>query len=127
MNGVANHSDRPILVTGARRWGTTWVGHTLALSPDVGYIHEPFHEWNELGFFRCLLSVRQAHEVRPFLEARHPDWTFLRHADVSRKPKRYFEELYRQVGLTLTPALARQIDAYSSGANPVEPAWAGEW
>jgi hypothetical protein len=32
----------PILVTGAHRSGTTWVGKMLALAPGVGYIHEPF-------------------------------------------------------------------------------------
>ena len=32
----------PILVTGAHRSGTTWIGKMLALAPGVGYIHEPF-------------------------------------------------------------------------------------
>jgi hypothetical protein len=32
----------PILVTGAHRSGTTWVGAMLALSPRIGLIHEPF-------------------------------------------------------------------------------------
>jgi sulfotransferase family protein len=35
-------APRPILVTGAHRSGTTWVGRMLALAPGVGYIHEPF-------------------------------------------------------------------------------------
>ena len=34
---------RPILVTGAHRSGTTWVGKMLALAPGVAYIHEPFN------------------------------------------------------------------------------------
>ena len=33
---------KPILVTGAHRSGTTWVGKMLTLSPAVGYIREPF-------------------------------------------------------------------------------------
>lgn len=33
----------PILVTGAHRSGTTWVGRMVALSKEVGYIHEPFN------------------------------------------------------------------------------------
>lgn len=33
----------PILVTGSHRSGSTWVGRMLALSPSVGYIHEPLH------------------------------------------------------------------------------------
>jgi Sulfotransferase family len=35
-------SGAPILVTGAHRSGTTWVGKMLALAPGVAYIHEPF-------------------------------------------------------------------------------------
>jgi hypothetical protein len=34
---------QPILVTGAHRSGTTWVGRILASSPDTTYLHEPFH------------------------------------------------------------------------------------
>lgn len=33
----------PILVTGAHRSGTTWVGRMLAASPRMTYIHEPFN------------------------------------------------------------------------------------
>jgi hypothetical protein len=36
-------SHRPILVTGAHRSGSTWVGSMLAASPAVGHIHEPFN------------------------------------------------------------------------------------
>ena len=34
---------KPILVTGAPRSGTTWVGKMLALSNQLHYIHEPFN------------------------------------------------------------------------------------
>jgi hypothetical protein len=40
---VTAAEQRPILVTGAHRSGTTWVGAMLALSPRVGLIHEPFN------------------------------------------------------------------------------------
>jgi hypothetical protein len=33
----------PILVTGAHRSGTTWVGKMLAFAPGIGLIHEPFN------------------------------------------------------------------------------------
>ncbi len=39
----------PILVTGAHRSGTTWVGAMLALSPRVGLIHEPFNPTTSPG------------------------------------------------------------------------------
>jgi Sulfotransferase family len=40
---------RPILVTGAPRSGTTWVGRMLTLAPGVGYIHEPFNPTTDAG------------------------------------------------------------------------------
>jgi hypothetical protein len=39
---MQNKSKRPILVSGAHRSGTTWVGKTLAKSPSIIYIEEPF-------------------------------------------------------------------------------------
>ena len=42
-------SGRPILVTGAHRSGTTWVGKMLALAPDVAYVHEPFNPGTQPG------------------------------------------------------------------------------
>jgi hypothetical protein len=39
----------PILVTGAPRSGTTWVGRMLTLAPGVGYIHEPFNPTTDAG------------------------------------------------------------------------------
>jgi hypothetical protein len=41
--------SRPILVTGAHRTGTTWIGKMLALAPGVGYIHEPFSPLTPVG------------------------------------------------------------------------------
>ncbi len=41
--------SRPILVTGAHRSGTTWVGKMIATSPQVGYIHEPFNPSTRQG------------------------------------------------------------------------------
>jgi hypothetical protein len=34
---------QPVLVTGAIRTGTTWVGETLARSPDLEYVWEPYN------------------------------------------------------------------------------------
>ena len=34
--------ERPILVTGSHRSGSTWVGQMLSRAPGVSYIHEPF-------------------------------------------------------------------------------------
>ena len=44
---------RPILVTGAHRTGTTWVGKMLAASPQVAYISEPLNVWHRPGVLRA--------------------------------------------------------------------------
>jgi hypothetical protein len=42
---------RPVLVTGCFRSGTTWVGRTLARSPSLGWVAEPFHIKHRRGVF----------------------------------------------------------------------------
>jgi len=44
---------RPILVTGAHRTGTTWVGKMLAANPQVAYISEPLNAWHRPGVLRA--------------------------------------------------------------------------
>ena len=44
-----NTRSNPIFVTGAPRSGTTWVGKMLALSKNIGYIHEPFNTDHNIG------------------------------------------------------------------------------
>jgi hypothetical protein len=56
---IGNHlgeerlSKRPILVTGAHRTGTTWVGKVLAANPQVAYISEPLNVWHRPGVMRA--------------------------------------------------------------------------
>lgn len=65
----------PILVTGAPRSGTTWVGQMLACAPNVGYIHEPFNLTTDAGisgrpfshFFQYVTSQNEA-QYAPHLE-----------------------------------------------------------
>jgi hypothetical protein len=45
------HSERPILVTGGHRTGTTWVGKMLAADEDVAYISEPLNVLHRPGVF----------------------------------------------------------------------------
>jgi hypothetical protein len=68
-------AGRPILVTGAHRSGTTWVGKMLALAPGVGYVHEPFspktpNGLSPAGFERYYTVVTTENEgrYRPGLE-----------------------------------------------------------
>jgi Sulfotransferase family len=65
---------RPILVTGAHRSGTTWVGKMLALAPGVRLIHEPFSPLTPPGvcsvrfdrFFRYVCADNEAAYVDGF-------------------------------------------------------------
>jgi Sulfotransferase family len=68
-------NGKPILVTGAHRSGTTWVGKMLALAPGVTYIHEPFNPRTAAGlsparfdrYFTVVTSENEA-RYRPGLE-----------------------------------------------------------
>jgi len=46
-------NDQPILVTGAHRSGTTWVGKMLAADADTAYISEPLNVLHRPGVFRA--------------------------------------------------------------------------
>jgi hypothetical protein len=97
-------SGKPILVTGAHRSGTTWVGKMLALAPGVAYLHEPFSPktpkgLSPAGFDRYFTVVTSANERRyrsglqRTLEQRYDLATQLRWArswrDVARIPRDY--------------------------------------
>ncbi len=47
---------KPILVTGAHRTGTTWVGRMLAANPDVAYISEPLNVLHRPGVMRTAVQ-----------------------------------------------------------------------
>lgn len=44
-------NNRPILVTGPHRSGTTWVGRMLAVNSEVAYVSEPLNVWHRPGVF----------------------------------------------------------------------------
>jgi hypothetical protein len=52
VRSVNHQVPKPVLVTGAIRSGTTWVGRMLCLSRQLGYIHEPFNPWRWPGWAR---------------------------------------------------------------------------
>jgi hypothetical protein len=45
--------NEPVLVTGAHRTGTTWVGKMLVAGPGMGYISEPLNLWHRPGVLRA--------------------------------------------------------------------------
>lgn len=50
------NAQAPILVTGAHRTGTTWVGKMLAANPRVAYISEPLNVLHRPGVLRVPVS-----------------------------------------------------------------------
>jgi hypothetical protein len=65
-----------VLITGAHRSGTTWVGRMIDLSPEVGYINEPFNPHHQPGICACSFPLwfqyvnrDNEHSFRPHLSA----------------------------------------------------------
>ncbi|MCJ7435853.1 MAG: sulfotransferase, partial [Anaerolineales bacterium] len=50
---MTDTSKIPILVTGAHRTGTTWVGKMLAANPQMAYISEPLNVLHRPGVLRA--------------------------------------------------------------------------
>ena len=49
-------NNKPILVTGPHRSGTTWVGRMLSVNGDVAYVSEPLNVWHRPGVFDARIS-----------------------------------------------------------------------
>lgn len=104
---------RPILLTGAHRSGTTWVGKVLSASRELGMIYEPFHtRWCRPGVCRARWpwpfpyicdrnadSIREA--VRDMLQFRYQVWPELKAVerpwDVARMLRDYSRFTYHRV------------------------------
>jgi hypothetical protein len=71
---------------------------------------------------QAILSWRLIHHV--ILEYRqwHPDWTFLRHEDLSLRPLEEFAELFGRLGLDFPPQVRRTIQEHSAEGNVKEDA-----
>ncbi len=71
-----DQAHQPILVTGAHRTGTTWVGKMLAADPRVAYISEPMNVLHRPGVMRAkvplwytyITSENEADYLAPLLE-----------------------------------------------------------
>ena len=50
----------------------------------------------------------------------HPQWLFIRHEDLARRPLREFHRVLAHVGLQMTPKLRAVIARETSAANPAE-------
>jgi len=56
------------------------------------------------------------HQIAQY-QARHPDWVFIRHEDVSRDPQAGFRRLFADLGLDFTPGVADELARLSSGRS----------
>jgi len=66
----------------------------------------------------AILFWRAVHRVVLKYQRSHPDWTFLRHEDVSRAPVAHFEKLLAAVGLDFAPQVRRAVEEHSARDNP---------
>ena len=59
------------------------------------------------------------HTVGTFRD-RHPEWTFVRHEDLSREPVAGFESLFDTLGVEIDDGIRRTIEGHSGAGNPTE-------
>jgi hypothetical protein len=90
---------RPILVTGAHRSGTTWVGKTLSASKKYAYISEPLNVHHRPGVLRepvdyWYLYICQDNEA-PYLNAFREMLGFHYHTGEELKSLRSWKDLAR--------------------------------
>jgi hypothetical protein len=69
---------------------------------------------------QAMLVWRVIHHVIRRFQCTHPNWIFLRHEDLSRRPQQGFEDLFARLGLDMLPRVRQAIQAHTSAANPKE-------
>jgi hypothetical protein len=70
----------------------------------------------------AILFWRIVHQVTLDYSRRHPDWTFVRHEDLSRRPADEFHALFGRVGLDFPPCARRAVEEFTSEGNAGEVA-----
>jgi hypothetical protein len=71
--------NSPLLVTGAHRSGTTWVGKMLAASGEYAYVSEPLNVWHRVGVFSApvenwytyICEENEAQYLAPYFDVTH--------------------------------------------------------
>jgi hypothetical protein len=60
------------------------------------------------------------HHVIDHYRNKEQNWMFLRHEDIATDPVRYFPEIYKKLGLTLSDEAVDTIREFSSDRNPTQ-------
>ncbi len=76
------------------------------------------HERDEID--QAILLWRLIYHTVGTFRDRHPDWTFVRHEDLSREPVRGFEALFETLGVEIDDGIRRAIERHSGAGNPTE-------
>jgi len=105
---------QPILVTGAHRSGTTWVGRILAASPDTTYLHEPFHLDHDPGmcaarfpyWFTYVCEENEAPYLEPIARMLHD----ARRGDAGSGQRHRRPLIKDPIAVFSAPWLARRFD-----------------
>ena len=105
----------PILVTGAHRSGTTWVGKMLAASGESAYISEPLNIWHRPGIFSNPISCWYTYICREneagYLKGFHQTLSFQYHFLDEIRSLRSSKDIMRMgrdAGIFLLGRLRRQ-------------------
>ena len=71
---------------------------------------------------QAILLWRILHNTIHRYRLKHPEWTFVRHEDLSARPHEEFAKLFRVLGLSFSVRARRTIAEYTDCDNPVEAA-----
>ena len=71
---------------------------------------------------QAILLWQLIHHVIRDYQMRHPDWLFVRHEDVSRRPVEEFRKIFDYLDVPFGSAIQRRILEHSAETNPIETA-----
>jgi hypothetical protein len=89
------------------------------LGPFEGELRD-FAERERDVIDQSILLWRLIYSTVATFRERHPDWTFVRHEDLSRAPVPGFESLFAALGVEIDDGIRERIGAHSAEGNPAE-------
>ena len=104
-----------------------WLAQDDLIADHLGRWHKQMHDcWaNKVDVIEHAIVMWNAiHDFVYELQARHPDWVFVRYEDLAAAPTDRFRNLYESCELEWSDSAAAAIARSSDASNPIEvPLW----
>lgn len=104
--------NKPILVTGSHRSGTSWAGKIISLAPEVQQIWEPFNLYN-CGIFKYISNENEDFYYKYILDIiNFSCFSYYHYYCIFIEPTQVSNDLYIQINLIIKRIIKRNLKLF---------------